>query len=100
MEPTIFTRLWAFIKLAYTTYLRQTLAGFGLVGFTVYPLFFNPIPHELVATWIGVWAAIKTIISAYLGSMATALGTYHVELIKRKQNEKKSPRKGKRDRAA
>lgn len=100
MEQDIFHRLWAFIKLAYTTYIRQTLAGAGLVGFTVYPLFFNPIPHELVATWIGVWAAIKTIISAYLGSMATALGTHHVELLKKKKNEKKSSKKRQNGKAA
>jgi len=101
MEPTIFDRLWAFIKRAYTVYIRQTLTGLGLVGCSVYPLFFNHIPHELLATWIGIWAWVKTILSAYLGSLATALGTHHVELYKKKRNERpKKPPKERRKKAA
>ena len=94
MEPSILSRLWAFVKLAYTAYIKQTLAGACLVGFSVWPLFFNSIPSELRHTWIGIWAVMKTIISAYLGSMATALGTHHIELYKNRKNE---PRKRKRD---
>lgn len=100
MEPNLLSELIAFIKKAYTTYIRQALTGAGLVGFTVWPLFFNPIPHELRATWIGVWAVVKTLMSAYLGSLATALGTYHVDLYKTKRNGKPKGPKKERKKAA
>lgn len=101
MERSIFSKLWAFIRASCTTYLKQAIAGAGLVGCSVYPLFFNPIPPELHHTWIGVWAWVKTLGSAYLGSLLTALGSYHIELYKNKRNEKSSgKRKRKGSRAA
>lgn len=89
MEPSIFARLAAFFKAAYTTYIRQAITGAGLVGFSVYPLFFNSIPPELLHTWIGIWAWIKTLASAYIGSVLTALGAHHVDLYKKRKNVKK-----------
>jgi hypothetical protein len=56
MEQNLLSKLVAFIKASYKERLKQTLSGFGLVGCGVYPLFFNPIPPELLHTWIGAWA--------------------------------------------
>jgi len=92
--------LASFIKASYTERIKQSLSGFGLVGFSVYPLFFDKIPPELLHTWIGVWAWVKTILSAYLGSLFTSLGAYHIELIKKKRNERPKKQKGKGRKAA
>ena len=100
MEPTIIERLWAFTKAAFTKYSRQSLTGAGLVGCSMWPIFFNHIPVELRHTWIGVWALMKTVGSAYLGSMGAALGSYHVDKLKKKRNENPKKDKGKGRKAA
>lgn len=100
MEKSIFDRLWAFIKAVHTTYIRQAIAGAGLVGCSVYPLWFNHIPPELIHTWVGIWAWVKTILSAYLGSYFAALGAHHVELKKNKKDGKSSQKKSQNGKAA
>ena len=98
MENSIWSRIIRFTRDSYTLRLKESLSGLGVGYFGFRPLFFDSIPPELLHTWIGVWAWIKTILSAYLASMATSLGAHHVELLKKKRNER--PKKGKGRKAA
>jgi len=102
MDTSIWARLFGFIKASYTKRLKETFGGFSLAGFGFYHFFFDNVDPALIHTWIGVWLWVKTILSAYLASLATSLGSYHVELYKNKKNgeTQKGRKRKKEDRAA
>ena len=88
MEPNIWARIAIFLKESVTQRLKQSVSGFclGIVGF--HSLYFADVPATLVHDWLVVWLWLKTIVSAYIASVATSLGSYHVDLYKKKREKK------------
>ena|ERR1700740_440590 len=100
MEPNVITRLVLFIKTSYSKYLKESLSGLFMGGFGGYSIYFGNVPHELIQTWIGLWLWVKTIFFAFSSSIATAYGAYLIEKHKKKNNERKGPRRRQKDKAA
>lgn len=98
MEQSIWTRIIRFIKDSYSKRFKETFGGFSLGTFGFYHFFFDNVDPALVHTWIGIWLWIKTIVSAYLASLATSLGAHHVKRWTEPREEKKNP--GNRRKAA
>lgn len=96
MDQSVWSRLIRFIRESYTKRLKETFGGFSLGTFGFYHFFFDHVDPALVHTWIGIWLWVKTIISAYLASLATSLGSHHIKKWTGSNDEKKSPNKRKK----
>ena len=58
------------------------------------------VPHELMATWLGLWVWIKTLFFAFSSSLATGYAGILIERMKEKKNPEPQPRIKRKNRAA
>lgn len=89
MESNIWIKFLRFIYTSYTKRFKESVSGLVMGYIGGRNICWVDIPPELVHTWIGVWAWIKTVFFAFSSSLATAYAAYLVE--KHKENKRKRP---------